>query len=87
MKPRAALDESGRNNYRSLCETGKAPRSKPMSGTRTRIGSIRKSSWTTGWSRAENRRTSPAFNKEMIEEFCAGRHTGTSGMALAQLET
>jgi len=29
----------------------------------------------------------PAFNKKMIEEFCEGRHTGTSGTASAELET
>lgn len=29
----------------------------------------------------------PAFNKKMIEEFCEGRHKGTSGTASAELET
>ncbi|HEX7516267.1 MAG TPA: type 1 glutamine amidotransferase domain-containing protein [Chthoniobacterales bacterium] len=29
----------------------------------------------------------PAFNNKMIEEFCEGRHTGTSGTASAELET
>ena len=29
----------------------------------------------------------PAFNRKMIEEFCEGRHTGTSGAASAELET
>ena len=29
----------------------------------------------------------PAFNEKMIEEFCEGRHTGTSGRASAELET
>ncbi len=29
----------------------------------------------------------PAFNEKMIEEFCEGRHTGTSGTASAELET
>jgi protease I len=29
----------------------------------------------------------PAFNEKMIEEFCEGRHTATSGTASAELET
>jgi protease I len=29
----------------------------------------------------------PAFNTKMIEEFCEGRHDGTSGTASAELET
>jgi protease I len=29
----------------------------------------------------------PAFNKKMIEEFCEGLHTGTSGTASTELET
>ena len=29
----------------------------------------------------------PAFNEKMIEEFCEGRHTETSGRASAELET
>ena len=29
----------------------------------------------------------PAFNKKMIEEFCEGRHTTTSGTASTDLET
>jgi protease I len=29
----------------------------------------------------------PTFNKKMIEEFCEGRHTGTSGTVSAELET
>jgi protease I len=29
----------------------------------------------------------PAFNQKMIEEFCEGRHTATSGTATAELET
>ena len=29
----------------------------------------------------------PAFNKKMIEEFCEGRHDGTSGTSSAELET
>jgi protease I len=29
----------------------------------------------------------PAFNKKMVEEFCEGRHTATSGTASAELET
>ena len=29
----------------------------------------------------------PAFNEKMIEEFCEGRHIGTSGTASAELET
>jgi len=29
----------------------------------------------------------PAFNEKMIEEFCEGRHHGTSGTASSELET
>jgi protease I len=29
----------------------------------------------------------PAFNEKMIEEFCEGRHTSTSGTASSELET
>jgi protease I len=29
----------------------------------------------------------PAFNQKMIEEFCEGRHTATSGTGSAELET
>jgi protease I len=29
----------------------------------------------------------PAFNKKMVEEFCEGRHTPTSGTAPTELET
>jgi protease I len=29
----------------------------------------------------------PAFNEKMIEEFCEGRHDGTSGTASSELET
>jgi protease I len=29
----------------------------------------------------------PAFNEKMIEEFCEGRHTATSGTASTELET